>query len=159
MENLDYWIINADSFLHQILMIVMASLYEFAWILGVSYKAVNIYVYLILFPFSFSLLIKGWKKFLFIPFSLLFFLYPGFEKASVRLFNSCVNFLTYLAEYFNSDYITISVYLCVFVPVSFYIPLLIIKMSQRQLIYVLKSTFIVSVTYIILVYPNFKLLL
>lgn len=158
-RNIDYWITNGDSLLHQIFMIVMASLYALAWILGVSYKAMNIYCYLVLFPLSSSLLFKGWKKILFIPFSLLFFLIPRYEQISVSLFNSCVDFLNYTAVIFSSDYITMSVYICVLFPVLLYVSLLIFKISKKRLIYLFGSTLVLFCTYMLLIYPNFKMFL
>src|SRR5690606_32887537 len=130
---MDYWITHPSSLLHQIFLLVMAGLYGLAWIMGISYKAVNIYCYFIFFPLSFSLLLKGWKKFLFLPLSLLLLLIPGFEAFSVVFFDRCVDLLNQLAPSFNTDYIGISVYICVLLPLLLYLPLVLYKLNRKQL--------------------------
>jgi hypothetical protein len=73
---INFWIENSDSFMYQIFMIVMGMLYTLSFAIGVSYKAVNIFVYFVLFPFSFILFFKGkWKYFL-LPHSPFIFCYP-----------------------------------------------------------------------------------
>ena len=153
---MEYWIDNADSFFHQIFMIVMGSLYALSWLLGVSYKAVNIYVYSVLFPLSFSLFLKGWKKFMFIPVSLLFFLIPHFEEFSSKLFDQCVIFLNKSAALLNSDYVAMSVYMCVLLPLLLYMLLIHIRFGKRKSQQVLLGIGIVSAVYMISVYPFLK---
>ena len=157
--NIDYWIQNSNLFLHQIFMIVMGGLIALAWILGVSYKAINIYCYFVFFPLSFALLLKGWKKFIFIPVSFLFFLLPDFEGLSVKFFDLCVDFLNQSAEVFDSNYIAMSVYLCVLVPLVLYVPLLWLKLGKKTALYVLGGLAVFCGIYMITIYPNFKTIL
>jgi len=156
---MEYWIQNSQSFIHQVFLIGMSGLYALAWIAGVSYKAINIYCYFIFFPLSFALLIKGWKGFLFIPASFLFFLIPNFEGLSVKFFDLCVDFLNQSAETFGSNYIAMSVYLCVLVPVVLYLPLLWYKLSKKTALYVLGGFAVLCGIYMITIYPNFKSIL
>lgn len=153
---MEYWIDHADSFFHQIFMIVMGSLYALSWLLGVSYKAVNIYCYFVLFPLSFSLFLKGRKKFLFLPVSLLFFLIPDVEEFSKGLFDHCVTFLNSTAALFHSNYIAMSIYLCVVPPLLLYMLLIHIRFGKRKSQQVLLGIGIVSAVYMIGVYPFLK---
>jgi len=153
---MEYWLQNSTSFLHQVFMIVMGGLYAFAWLLGVSYKAINIYFYFVLFPLSFSLLLKGWKKFLFIPASFLFFLVPNFESFSVSFFDLCVDFLNSTAGAFGTNYIAMSVYLCVLVPLILYIPLLWFKRGRKKTLCVLGGMAVFCGIYLSTIYPNFR---
>ena len=153
---MDYWITHASSLLHQIFLLVMAGLYGLAWIMGISYKAVNIYCYFIFFPLSFSLLLKGWKKFLFLPLSLLLLLIPGFEAFSVVFFDRCVDLLNQLAPSFKTDYIGISVYICVLLPLLLYLPLVFYKLNRQQLRKLSLGLMAFSCLYLVIVYPNFK---
>ena len=153
---MEYWIYNADSFIHQVFMIVMGSLYGLAWLLGISYKAVNIYCYFVLFPLSFSLFLKGWKKFLFLPVSLLFFLIPDFEVFSTQLFDHCVIFLNKCAALLNSDYIAMSVYLCLMLPILLYMLMIGVRFGTRKIQEVLLGMGIASAVYLLGVYPFMK---
>lgn len=156
---MDYWITHASSLLHQIFLLVMAGLFALAWIMGISYKVVNIYCYFIFFPLSFSLLLKGWKKFLFLPLSLLLLLIPGFEAFSVVFFDRSVDFLNQLAPSFNADYIGISVYICVLLPLLLYLPLVLYKLNRKQLKLLSIGLLACSCLYLVIVYPNFRSLL
>ncbi len=153
---LDYWILNADSFIHQIFMIVMGILQGVAYLFRVSYEAMNIYSYYVLFPLSFALFLKTSWKYLFIPVSLLFFLIPGFESLSKNIFQHSVDFLNWTAEIFNSNYIAMSVYICVLVPVLLYLPFIIYKFNKKQLKYISLSLGSVLLLYMLLIYPFFK---
>ena len=153
---LDYWILNADSFIHQIFMIVMGILQGMAYFLQVSYEAMNIYVYYVLYPLSFVLILKTSWKYLFIPVSLLFFMIPGFESLSKNVFEQSVVFLNWTAGIFNSDYITMSVYICVLVPVLLYLPFIIYKLNRKQIKYISLSFAGVLLLYMVLIYPFFK---
>ena len=73
-NNINYWIEHSNSFLHQIFMIVMGCLYSLSFLAGISYKAMNIYCYLVLYPASFALFLKSNKKYLVLPATFLFFL-------------------------------------------------------------------------------------
>lgn len=153
---LDYWILNADSFIHQIFMIVMGLLQGMAFLFRVSYEAMNIYSYYVLFPLSFALFLKISWKYLFIPVSLLFFLIPNFESLSKNIFEQSVVFLNWTAKIFNSDYITMSVYICVLVPVLLYLPFIIYKFNRKQLKYISLSLGGFLLLYLVLIYPFFK---
>lgn len=155
--NIDYWVTNSGSFIHQIFMIVMAGLYGLAYLLSVSYKAINIYCYFVLFPLSLSaFFLKGWWKLLFIPVSLLFFLIPGFEILSVKLFDICVDFLNYSAQIFSSNYIAMSVYICVLVPILIYLPLIYFTTNRKAKKIVFGTAGALLLIYMIFIYPNFQ---
>lgn len=153
---MEYWITNADSLFHQIFMIVMGGLYGLAYLLGVSYKAINIYCYFILFPLSFMLLLKGWKQYLFPPVSLLFFLLPDFEELSQMIFALSVDFLNYTAALVGSDYIRMSVYLCVILPLILYTGLAYLKWGKPGMLKLLKIGGTSIVIYLFFIYPNMK---
>lgn len=156
---IEYWINHSHSLIHQIFMIVMGILQGTAYLFRVSYEAMNIYSYYILFPLSFALFLKTSWKYLFFPVSLLFFVIPGFESISKDLFQQSVVFLNWTAEIFNSDYITMSVYICVLIPLLLYLPFIIYKFNRKQLKYIGLSFGIVLLFYMVLVYPFFKDLL
>jgi hypothetical protein len=153
---LDYWIQNADSFIHQVFMIVMGILQGLAYLFRVSYEAINIYSYYVFFPLSFVLFLKTSWKYLFFPISLLFFLIPDFESLSAKIFLLSVDFLNWTAEIFNSDYITMSVYICVLVPVLLYLPFFIFKFNRKQLKYISLSLGCILLLYMLFIYPFFK---
>ena len=153
---IDYWIAHSDSFLHQIFMIVMGVLYAIANLSRVSYEAINIYFYYFFFPLSFALFLKTSWKYLFFPISLLFFLIPNFEASSKTIFQFSVDFLNWTAEIFNSNYIAMSVYICVLVPVLLYLPFLVFRLSRKQLKYLGLAFGSSLVLYFLLVYPFFK---
>lgn len=156
---ISFWIENSDSFMHQIFMIVMGLLYALSFVMCISYKAVNIFVYFVLFPFSFVLFFKGnWKYFL-LPTPLLFFAIPNYENFSSKFFDNCVVFLNYTAKIFDSNYINMSVYLCVLVPFILYMPFVIYKLTKRQLYTLFIAFSILILLYGIFVYPFFKPLL
>lgn len=153
----DYWVANSGSLMHQIFMIVMGALYASAYVLGISYKAMNIYAYFILYPLSFTaFFVKGWKRFMFIPISLLFLLIPNFEELSVVFFDRCVTFLNDSAATFDSDYIRMSIYLCVVVPVVLYLPFVAFKYKAKGLLYTFTGLGAMSYLYLALIYPKFE---
>lgn len=155
--DLQYWVENSGSFMHQIFMIVMGALYALAYLFGVSYKAMNIYIYFILYPLSFSsFFLKSWKTLLFIPISFLFFYIPNYEVLSVSFFDECVVFLNHMASLYNSDYIKMSIYLCVLVPVFLYLPFVFYRYGYKGLGYTLVSLFALTGVYYIVVYPAFE---
>lgn len=155
----EYWLANSESFYHQIFMIVMGSLGGLAYILGVTYKAVNIFVYFIFFPFSFSLFLKKPWKFLILPASFLFFVFPGYESFSHDFFRLCENFLHYVAGIFDSNYVVVSVYLCVFLPVILYLMAIYIKNGVQGIRKVALWLSILSIIYLVLIMPLFPKLL
>ena len=154
--DIDYWILHADSFLHQIFMMVMGMLYGLAFLFSVSYKAINIYCYFALFPLSFAIFLKTPWKFLFLPVSLLFFFIPNFEKLSIQLFDRSVDFLNWSAEIFQSNYIAMSVYLCVLVPIALYLPLIIYRLDRKQIKFWGIALSGMLILYLVLIYPFFK---
>ena len=153
---MDYWITNADSFLHQIFLIVMGSLYGLAWLFGISYKAANIYCYFVLFPVSFALFLRGWKIKILIPASLLILLTPGFENFSRWFFDLCVDFVNYLVEIFSSTYVAICVYVCVLLPLLLYLPFVIVKVPRKKTMHFFAGMIALLSIYMILIYPNFR---
>lgn len=155
--DLHYWVENSGSFMHQIFMIVMGALYALAYLFGVSYKAINIYTYFILYPLSFTtFFLKGSKALLFIPFSFLFFLVPDFEGLSVQFFDACVVFLNEMASLYNSDYIRMSIYLCVLVPIILYLPFILYRFGVKGVGYTLVSLATLIGLYYVVVYPSFE---
>ena len=50
--NLQFWVENADSLIHQVFMILMSALLGIASLLGTTYNVVNIFVYYIIVPSS-----------------------------------------------------------------------------------------------------------
>jgi hypothetical protein len=155
--NLEFWIENSGSFMHQIFMIVMGALYALSFILGVSYKAVNIYMYFVFFPLSFSsFFLRGWKKLLFIPVSFLFFMIPNFESLSNQFFDLCVVFLNDSAEVFNSDYIRMSVYLCVAVPIAMYIFANLFRYGFKRFLIATSILTVFTLGYYLTVYQVFE---
>lgn len=119
------WIAHSDSFFHQIFMIIMGALYAMAFIAGVTYKTMNIYCYFILFPATFALFLHSPKKYWILSATMLFFVIPGIENKSALFFDTCADFLDYSVKIAHSNYIDMSVYLCVLVPLLLYLPLVI----------------------------------
>jgi hypothetical protein len=127
-----------------------------ALLFRVSYEAMNIYSYYVLFPLSFFLFSKTSWKYLFFPVSLIFFLIPNFESLSKTIFNHSVDFLNWTAEIFNSDYISMSVYICVLVPIVLYLPFLLLKLTRKQLRNLSLVFGGILLLYFITRYPYFK---
>jgi hypothetical protein len=150
------WITNSDLFLHQVFMIVMGFLYAFAFLFGVSYKAINIYFYFVFYPASFALFLRSPKKYLLLLATFIFFIIPKFEKISSLFFDKCVDFLIYSAQLFGSNYNNMSVYICVVIPLLLYIPFLIYRFELKTLKYVGASVLILGILYYLIIYPNFK---
>lgn len=154
--DVNYWVENSNSFLHQIFMIVMGTLYAFAFLFGVSYKTINIYFYFVFYPASFALFLKSPKKYLVLLATFLFFLIPNIEVKSSFFFDRCVDFLNYGASVFGSNYINMSVYLCVVIPLLFYLPFLIIRLDRKTLKYTGATLLAIGLLYFLFIYPNFK---
>jgi hypothetical protein len=150
------WITNSDLFLHQVFMIVMGFLYVFAFLFGVSYKAINIYFYFVFYPASFALFLKSPKKYLLLIATFLFFIIPQFEKISSLFFDQCVDFLNYSAQLFGSNYNNMSVYICVVIPLLLYIPFIIKRFDFRTLKYFGATLLVIGFLYFLIIYPNFK---
>lgn len=158
-NNINFWIENSDKLNHQLFMFVMGFLYSLSFILGVSYKAVNIYCYFILYPLSFSLFLKNKVKYLILLSSLLFFIIPNFEELSILYFDKSVDFLNWSASLIDSNYINISIYLCVYVPIILYIPFFIHRFGFKIFIKTLLVIAFLFLLYLIFLYPHVKTLL
>jgi len=142
--------------MHQIFMIVMGVLYVLAYLFGISYKTVNIYVYFVLYPSTFFLFLKHKIKYFLVATTLFFFLVPNFESVSSKFFDLCVVFLNKIADIFDSNYINISIYLCVVIPIVLYIPFIIYKYGLKKLYLALMIISATSILYLIFIYPSFK---
>lgn len=129
----EFWIAHADSLFHQIFMLFMGGLYALAMLAGVTYQTMNIYCYFVFYPVSFALFLKSKKIYTLMAVTLLFFAIPNLNKHCGVFFNHCVDFLNYTAKICNSNYIDMSVYLCVWVPLLFYIPFIVYTYNKQQL--------------------------
>ena len=151
----EYWLANSGSFYHQIFMIVMGSLMGMSYILGVTYKAVNIFVYLIFFPLSFTLFLKKPWRYFILPASFLFFALPNFESISYKIFSICENFLHSTAKTFNSNYVVVSVVLCVYLPVILYLTAIFLKNGMEGTKKIILWLLVFSAIYLIFIMPFF----
>jgi len=159
MENINYWVEHSNLFFHQIFMIVMGALYAMSFVLGVSYKAVNIYCYFVFYPASFSMFLKSKVKYLILSSTLLFFFIPGFESLSSKFFDDCVIFLNHSAKVTHSNYINMSVYLCVVLPLLLYVPFLLWRFGKKMFLKILITFTLICFCYLLFIYPFFKPLL
>lgn len=157
---IQFWIDNAGSLFHQIFMIVMGSLMAIAAVFGTTYNVVNILVYYILIPSSWIYLISRktsiWINILSILAVIAFALLPDLRKNCDYFFQKSVDFLNWSATVFNSNYIDMSVYICVVAVALVYlilIPLTLPKIVVKKIGIVIS---IVFVLYMIVIYPNFK---
>lgn len=119
------WIAFPILFFYQILMLLMGTLYALAFIIGVTYKTMNIYCYFILYPATFALFLKSPKKYWVLPATMLFLGNPDIESKSAVFFDLCVGSLNYSAKIAPFNYVDMSVYLCVIVPVLLYLPFVV----------------------------------
>lgn len=156
---MEYWIAHSDSLVHQIFMLVMGCLYVCAFILQVSYKAINIFAYFVFFPLTFTLLLNNKLKFVFLPLSFLILLVPDFEGFSAIFFDQCVAFLQQSAAVLGTDYIRMSVYLCVFVPALLLLFLIFLKSGKKRGLQIMAAGMVAMGLYMVLVFPNMKFLL
>ena len=137
----------------------MGALYAMAFVIGVSYKAVNIYCYFIFYPASFALFLKSRLKYLVLVFSLSFFFLPNFEGLSSAFFDQCVVFLNHCAKVYHSNYINMSIYLCVVVPLFLYTPFYLWRFGLKVFLKTILVISVLSLIYMIVIYPSFKPLL
>ncbi len=151
----EYWLANSGFFYHQIFMIVMGSLMGLSYVLGVTYKAVNIFVYFIFFPLSFTLFLKKPWRYLILPASFLFFALPNFEVLSYEVFGICENFLHSIAKTFDSNYVVISVVLCVYLPVILYLTAILFKYGIQGTKKVILWLLFISAFYLVFIMPLF----
>ena len=150
------WIAHSDSFFYQVFMLVMGTLYALAFMIGVTYKTMNIYCYFILYPATFALFLNSPKKYWVLAATMLFFVIPGIESKSAVLFDSCVDFLNYSAKIAHSTYVDMSVYLCVIVPVLLYLPFVVWRNDAKTLKISGVVVLVVALLYFTIIYPNFK---
>jgi len=148
------WLSNSDLLFHQIFMIFMAGLYVLAFIAGVTYKTMNIYCYFVFYPATFTLFLKSKKYILLATF--LFFLIPNIQEHSGIFFDKCVDFLNYTAKVFHSNYIDMSIYLCVILPLALYIPIVIWKYDSKTLKKIAIGIAAFMTLYLCFIYPFFK---
>jgi hypothetical protein len=161
--DIQFWIDNANSLFHQIFMIVMGGLYGIAYVFGTTYNVINIFVYYILIPSSWIFLIskKTNSKLNLISLGLLigFISLPNIKKNCDYFFQKSVDFLNWSADIFGSNYIDMSVYICVIVVGIIYLILIPLTLTRKTT----KIIFIISVIvfglYMLIIYPNFKDLL
>jgi hypothetical protein len=150
------WIAHSDLLFHQIFLIFMGGLYALAYIAGVTYQTINIYCYFVFYPATFALFLKSKYKYWVLPATLLFFIIPNIEQKSNDFFNKCVLFLNYTGELFHFNYIDMSVYFCVILPLVLYVPFVIKKFEIKTLKIIAFVIFLISFFYMILIYPFFK---
>lgn len=157
---IQFWIDNSGSLFHQIFMIVMGSLMAIAAIFGTTYNVVNILVYYILIPSSWIYLISRrtsiWINTLSVLTIITFALLPDLRKNCDYFFQKSVDFLNWSAKIFNSNYIDMSVYICVVAVALVYIILIPLTLPKIVVKKIGIVTSIVFVLYMIVIYPNFK---
>ncbi|MCG8250927.1 hypothetical protein [Tenacibaculum finnmarkense] len=155
-----FWIDNANSLFHQIFMIIMGGLYGIAYLFGTTYNVINILVYYVLIPSSWIFLIskKTTNKLNFISVGLLlgFILLPDIRKNCNYFFQKSVDFLNWTADIFHSNYIDMSVYICVIVVGIIYIILIPLTLSKKNTKIILISFLLLFGVYMFIIYPNFK---
>jgi hypothetical protein len=150
------WIAHSDSLFHQIFMIFMGGLYALAMLAGVTYKTINIYCYFVFYPATFALFLDSKKKYFALLATLIFFLIPSIQDISEMFFDKCVDFLNYSARIFHSNYIDMSIYWCVIIPLLLYIPFIVWKFEYKKLKKIAFGVLSVIFFYVIFIYPFFK---
>ncbi|MEM8522301.1 hypothetical protein [Flavobacterium sp. PL12] len=157
---IQFWIDNAGSLFHQIFMIIMGSLMAIAAVFGTTYNVVNILVYYILMPSSWIYLISKktsiWINILSIIAIIAFALLPDLRKNCDYFFKKSVDFLNWSATVFNSNYIDMSVYICVVAVAIVYLILILLTLPKSVVKKIRIVMSIVFVLYMIVIYPNFK---
>lgn len=158
--DIQFWLDNADSLFHQVFMIVMGGLYGIAYLCGTTYNVINIFVYYIFIPSSWIFLLSKRVniKLNFISLGLLFgfILLPDIRKNCDFFFQQSVAFLNWTAHIFGSNYIDISVYICVVAVGIIYLILIPLTLSRKNTKIILIISGIVFGLYMIIIYPNFK---
>ncbi|SEB06636.1 hypothetical protein SAMN05443667_11928 [Flavobacterium gillisiae] len=158
--DIQFWIDHADSLFHQIFMIVMGGLVGMAALFGTTYNVINILVYYILIPASWIYLISRktsiWINVLSLISLLFFLLLPGLRANSDYAFQKSVDFLNWTAKIFNSNYIDMSVYICVVAVGLIYLLLIPLTLPKKLTKKIGLFSAIISVLYLIIIYPNFK---
>lgn len=158
--NLQFWIDNADSFSYQIFMIVMGGLYGMAFLLGTTYNVINIFVYYILVPSSWIYLLSRkisiWINSISIVLLFTFLLQPNIRTNCNYFFQKSVDFLNWAAKIFGSNYIDMSVYICVVVIAIVYMVLIPLTLPKKTSRIILISSVASLTVYMLFIYPNFK---
>ena len=161
--DIQFWIDNADSLFYQIFMIVMGGLMGIAILFGTTYNVINILVYYILVPASWIYLVSRktttWINIVSLIALIAFLAQPNLRGNCDYFFQKSVDFLNWSASFFNSNYIDMSVYICVIgVGVTYLviIPLTVPLKTTKRIAMIITVVFTL---YIIIVYPNFKNLL
>ncbi len=156
-----FWLDKADSLFHQIFMIVMGGLGGIAYLFGTTYDVVNILVYYILIPASWIFLIslKTDKRINFISLGLIIVFVFLTRSDCDYIFQKSVDFLNWSASIFGSNYIDISVYICVLVVGVIYLILIPLTLSKRISAIILITSTVLLGLYMVFIYPNFKSIL
>ncbi|PZX53379.1 hypothetical protein LV84_03103 [Algoriphagus ratkowskyi] len=154
------WLDNSNSLFHQIFMIVMGGLYGVSFLFGTTYNVVNIFVYYLLIPSSWIYLISRktsyWLNLISLGLLMAFSLLPNIRTSCDYFFQQSVDFLNWTAEIFDSNYIDMSVHICVTGVGIIYLILILFTLTKKIAKITLITTVVIFVLYMILVYPNFK---
>lgn len=157
--DIQFWIDNSDSLFHQIFMIVMGGLMGISVLFGTTYNVINILVYYILVPSSWVYLISRkttiWINVISLIAIVTFSCLPHLRKNCDFIFQKSVDFLNWSAKIFNSNYIDMSVYICVMVIGVVYLILIPLTLPKKLTKIIGLITAIVFILYMIIVYPNF----
>jgi hypothetical protein len=141
----------------------MGSLMAIAALFGTTYNVINILVYYILIPSSWIYLLSRktsiWINTISLIALMTHLLIPGLRKNSDYIFQKSVDFLNWSAEIFDSNYIDMSVYICVVAVALVYVLLIPFTLPQKLTKKTALITAVVFTIYMIIVYPNFKDLL
>jgi hypothetical protein len=158
--DIPFWIDNADSLFHQIFMIVMGGLMAMAAIFGTTYNVINILVYYILIPSSWIYLLSRktsiWINTISLIAIITFLFLPDVRKNCDYFFQKSVDFLNWNAEIFGSNYIDMSVYICVVAVSIIYLVLIPLTLPKKLTKKLGLITAVIFILYMILLYPNFK---
>lgn len=158
--DIQFWLDHADSLFHQIFMIVMGSLFGLAYLFGTTYNVINIFVYYIFVPSSWIYLISRktsvWLNAISVLLLFSFLLLPNIRLNSNYFFQKSVDFLNSTAVIFGSNYIDMSVYICVVVIGVVYLVLIPLTLPKKITKIVLISFAFSFILYMVLIYPNFK---
>lgn len=158
--DIQFWLDHADSLFHQIFMIVMGGLFGLAYLFGTTYNVINIFIYYIFVPSSWIYLISRktfiWLNAISVLLLFSFLLLPNIRLNSNYLFQKSVDFLNWTAVLFGSNYIDMSVYICVVVIGIVYLVLIPLTLPKKKTKIILISFVVSFIIYMIFIYPNFK---
>ena len=160
MYNIQYWLDHAGSLFHQIFMIVEAGLGGMAYVSGISYNAINIFFYYGLIPATWIWLISRkttlWLNAISFSLFIVFLFLTSIPGRMDHLFDLNVQLLNYMAKIFHSNYIDISVYICVIAVALVYVLLIPLTLPAK----ITKIIFITAggifLLYMLIIFPNFK---